>query len=271
MERFLSVDRSSRQTWTAPLPSVVALLLERAEGCLERGDRRHAATFFEAAIGAAADRTPEPRVAYALFLADGEEEEAAEAQLLTAWNMARAAASREARALVCYNLSVLCGRRGDWIRARQFQQLALGAWLETERGAELPSWLRRLSAAQWMQGDEPEAYQLLCADDEGAESAGQWFEAVDQAGDIEGVIERLERAAQAAREGRDSFGEALVYETLGAALRYLGRGHEAAEMLLRSERLHDRAQRFRARERCRRLRAGLRSLRAFLDGDSSRN
>lgn len=270
MERFISVDRSSRQTRTVSLSSVVPLLLERAEGCLERGDRRYAATFFEAAIGAAADRTPEPRVAYALFLAEAEEEEAAEAQLLVAWNIARGAASREARALVCYNLSVLCGRRGDWVRARQFQQLALGAWLETEKGAELPSWLRRLSAAQWIQGDEPEAYQLLRSD-EGAESAEGWFEAVDQAGDVEGAIERLERAALAAREERDSFGEALVYETLGAAWRYLGRGHEAAEMLARAERLHDGAQRFRARERCRRQRAGLRSLRAFLDGDSSRN
>jgi len=252
---------------------VIARFLDCADASARRGDHEQAATFFEAAVAASADRTPEPRIAYAIFLAETEDDAAAEEQLLAAWNVSRRVNSREARALVCYNLAVLLGRRRDHLRARQFQQLALGAWLETEMPGPLPLWLRRLTAAQWLTSDdEPEAWRLMQAGaEERPHDAEYWLDAAQQAENGEAAIERLERAAEGARDEGDGFGEALAHETLGAAWRRMRRWHEAADAFRQAEHLHDGARRFHARRRCQRRREELRSLRALLDGDPHRN
>lgn len=122
----MSVD-----TYRNHSPSLVRLLVERAEHLACRGRWQDARALFATAM--TTDRSPSARIAFGVFLANRELEDEALEQFEKAWEEAKLHNLPEARAVCCLNLSILHRRRHDAALANQFLQLATAAEMESGR------------------------------------------------------------------------------------------------------------------------------------------
>ncbi|MCA9028705.1 MAG: hypothetical protein KDA86_26105 [Planctomycetaceae bacterium] len=158
--RIVSVD-----TYLDQPPSLVRLLVERAERLVGRGRWTDARALFYAAI--TADPTPAARIAFGVCLADDGHEEEAIPQLEQAWEDAKRLQMPDARAVCCHNLSNIYRRRANEVLSFQYEQLAMAAEMDSQRFQETASLSCEMliqSAALLSQGNElDEALCLLNA------------------------------------------------------------------------------------------------------------
>lgn len=263
---------------------VVVSLIEQAERRLASGDYEQSESLFQAAV--AADVTPTAQIAYGVHLFERDRDEEAEVQLQQAWAGACRAGDPIGRAIACSNLALLFLSRGDLIRAKQFEQLAIGAWLERQpvlwshdasaAQAALPSWLRRLAAAGlFASGEDDEASRLLASDTSSSpDSPESWFDAgtlAERTGDIARSLQCFDKGLEAARRCGDTFGEAACLERLASLWRKSGHFRRADRALQAAEEIHDRCRRFRARHRCQSARSALAPPLVLMDTDPGLN
>ncbi len=201
--RIVSVDIRLSQP-----PSLVRLLVERAERLAHLGRWVDARALFTAAM--TADPTPAARIAFGVFLADRDFAEEAISQLMQAWEEAKLREMPEARAICCQNLSALYRRQGNIPLAIQFQQLATAAEMESHRFRE----------------DASLSCPLLTS------SAGL----LSDCDELDAAL-RLLRAAEVT-SGGDQPIRATIEANLGVTLARMGRTGQALQRLVRAQRLH---------------------------------
>ncbi len=198
----------SVETCLSQPSSLVRLLVERAE-CLARRRRwADARAIFAAAI--TADPSPAARIAFGIFLADCDLDEEAVLHLNQAWEEAKLRRLPDARAICCQNLSNIYRRQGNVTLAKQFQQLATAAEMDSERFAEDAS----LSCPTLMS------------------SAGF----LSDCNELDAALSLL--GAAAAVCGEDQPAQASIEANTGVTLARMGRTGQALQRLVKAHRLH---------------------------------
>lgn len=222
---------------------VVHSLLMRAGEHASVGEVSHADSFYSAAI--AADSGPTALLAYGCFLAELGELDDAERQLLQGWELSKQQHCPLGRAWACHALAVVFRERSDSLAARQYQQLAIAAELETEAFLDegMISEPNRIGmAVDWMlSGELQSAKSLLRTTLDAREALADGTSSVTARLNL-GLLSLCERdldvahhwfraAFDCAREQQDECGMSYALELSARTLRQQGHWEAAVEAL----------------------------------------
>lgn len=264
---------------------VVRELRDRAVSYAEQGAYEAALTFFRAVV--AVDPSPVSRLTFAVFLFENGEIAEAETELRTCWNDARRLSDPRLAALAAHNLSVLCRHEGQRatkesgrdrrIEAEQFCQWACNAWFRSPEaaGEGLPSWLRRLQAAFWMDaGEDDEAHKLLLSALPEAEPGERVLDEALRAwsgGDGKRAAAILEAGLSEPGVSLSAWERGELLERCGLVAGEIGNLRVAGKCFAEGAGAFGEARHFGARARCRQRQTRVDSLLALLDADPARN